>query len=298
MARRRKKSKKPPSAGIAPKVDKSLPALPPSAAQPQAAFTPDLDTPSDVFSEPTTTDASPRPPQSRRNESSPANFRRDASPASLDDSRKGNVPLVTIPRVPMTNFATLQTTSHFPRAHTKRRITTTQRLPTRTTTAPYFRLHLIRTLPLAPLRLVNQGSLPRLQWKQTRAGWLRARLGEITSTGPLEVIGRCSRRIGRGRRPRRDNQRVRISRFKKRDGSSPTIWWTQFESAKSPLTSRHLLPMIDLAATMLRLLHRNQPKRSSCRMYQRTKRRKQGRTQNQIYGRLRTALSTQTRLGD
>ncbi|KAJ4364637.1 Rho-type gtpase-activating protein [Neocucurbitaria cava] len=55
MARRRKKSKKPP-AQVAPKVDKSLPALPLQAEQPQTTFTPDLDTPSDVFSEPTTTD--------------------------------------------------------------------------------------------------------------------------------------------------------------------------------------------------------------------------------------------------
>ena len=89
MARRRKKSKKPPSSAPVPKVDKSLPALPPSAVQPGAAFTPDLDTPSDVFSEPTTTDVSPRPPHARRNDSSPATFRRDASPASLEDNRKG-----------------------------------------------------------------------------------------------------------------------------------------------------------------------------------------------------------------
>jgi len=81
MARRRKKTKKPPAVSAAPKVDKSLPALPPSAAQ-NPNFTPDLDTPSEVFSEPPTTDVSPRPPQPRRNESSPANFRREASPAS------------------------------------------------------------------------------------------------------------------------------------------------------------------------------------------------------------------------
>ncbi|KAJ4289014.1 Rho-type gtpase-activating protein [Kalmusia sp. IMI 367209] len=90
MARRRKKTKKPPSSSVAPKVDKSLPALPPSAA---TQFTPDIDTPSDVFSEPTTTDVSPRPPQPRRNESSPANFRREASPASGDDPRRDNVTL-------------------------------------------------------------------------------------------------------------------------------------------------------------------------------------------------------------
>lgn len=90
MARRRKKTKKPPSsAGVPPKVDKSLPALPPSAAQPQTQFTPDLDTPSDVFSEPGTNDVSPRPPHPRRNDSSPANFRRDASPASAGDARRG-----------------------------------------------------------------------------------------------------------------------------------------------------------------------------------------------------------------
>jgi hypothetical protein len=84
MARRRKKSKKPPS--VAPKVDKSLPALPPQE-QATSTFTPDLDTPSDVFSEPTTTDVSPRPPQPRRGDSS-SNFRRDASPIG-DISRRG-----------------------------------------------------------------------------------------------------------------------------------------------------------------------------------------------------------------
>ncbi|KAF2639555.1 rho-type GTPase-activating protein-like protein 2 [Massarina eburnea CBS 473.64] len=91
MARRRKKTKKPP-ASIAPKVDKSLPALPPNAAQGQTQqqFTPDLDTPSDVYSEATATD-SPRPSHPRRNDSSPAaNFRRDASPVSLDDHRKNH----------------------------------------------------------------------------------------------------------------------------------------------------------------------------------------------------------------
>ncbi|KAL1608511.1 Rho-type gtpase-activating protein [Paraconiothyrium brasiliense] len=72
--------------GKAFELDKSLPALPPSAA---TQFTPDIDTPSDVFSEPTTTDVSPRPQQSRRNESSPANFRREASPASQNDARRG-----------------------------------------------------------------------------------------------------------------------------------------------------------------------------------------------------------------
>jgi hypothetical protein len=89
MARRRKKSKKPPSSAPVPKVHKDLPALPPSAVPPQPTFTPDLDTPSDVFSEPGTTDVSPRPPHARRNDSSPATFRRDASPASLEDNRKG-----------------------------------------------------------------------------------------------------------------------------------------------------------------------------------------------------------------
>ncbi|KAH7128772.1 hypothetical protein B0J11DRAFT_278958 [Dendryphion nanum] len=88
MARRRKKSKKPPSAPSA-KVDKSLPPIPPTAP----SFTPDLDTPSDVFSEPTTADVSPRPPRPRRNDSSPANFRRETSPASLDDSHKDNLTL-------------------------------------------------------------------------------------------------------------------------------------------------------------------------------------------------------------
>lgn len=85
MARRRKKSKKPPS--IAPKVDKSLPALPPQEPA-SSSFTPDLDTPSEAFSEPPTTDASPRPPHPRRGDSS-SNFRRDASPIP-DLSRKGS----------------------------------------------------------------------------------------------------------------------------------------------------------------------------------------------------------------
>ncbi|KAI4910195.1 hypothetical protein J4E90_007627 [Alternaria incomplexa] len=88
MARRRKKSKKPPS--VAPKVDKSLPALPPHE-QNQSTFTPDLDTPSDIFSEPTTTDVSPRPPQPRRGDSS-SNFRRDASPIG-DTARRDNTTL-------------------------------------------------------------------------------------------------------------------------------------------------------------------------------------------------------------
>ncbi|KAF2279208.1 RhoGAP-domain-containing protein [Westerdykella ornata] len=93
MARRRKKSKKPPAAAPAPKVDKSLPALPPNAAVPQANFTPDLDTSSDVFSEPPTTEPSPRPPHPKRTDSSPATFRRDASPASLEDPRKDHLTL-------------------------------------------------------------------------------------------------------------------------------------------------------------------------------------------------------------
>ncbi|KAF2450237.1 RhoGAP-domain-containing protein [Karstenula rhodostoma CBS 690.94] len=89
MARRRKKTKKPPSSAVQPKVDKSLPALPSAATQ----FTPDIDTPSDVFSEPTTTDVSPRPSHSRRNDSSPANFRRETSPSSQNDVRRDNTTL-------------------------------------------------------------------------------------------------------------------------------------------------------------------------------------------------------------
>jgi len=84
MARRRKKSKKPPP-GPAPKVDKSLPALPPHE---RPTYTPDIDTPSDIFSEPATADVSPRPAHSRRGDSS-SNFRRDASPAYTDMSRRG-----------------------------------------------------------------------------------------------------------------------------------------------------------------------------------------------------------------
>lgn len=83
MARRRKK-KKPHATAPAPKVDKSLPALPP---QEQPTFTPDIDTPSDIFSEPTTTDVSPRP-QAKRGDSS-STFRRDKSPATSDMMRRG-----------------------------------------------------------------------------------------------------------------------------------------------------------------------------------------------------------------
>ncbi|KAI8941729.1 hypothetical protein NX059_002935 [Plenodomus lindquistii] len=88
MARRRKKSKKPPAA-VAPKVDKSLPALPPQESH--TSFTPDLDTPSDVFSEPTTTDVSPRPGYAKRGDST-SNFRRDASPIG-DLMRRDNTTL-------------------------------------------------------------------------------------------------------------------------------------------------------------------------------------------------------------
>ena len=101
MARRRKKTKKPPSA-VQPKVDKSLPALPPSAAN---QFTPDIDTPSEPFSEPPTTDVSPRPPHPRRNDSSPANFRREASPASQHDARKGASSFLHPPPLPVGYFA-------------------------------------------------------------------------------------------------------------------------------------------------------------------------------------------------
>lgn len=89
MARRRKKSKRPPATTPTPKVDKSLPALPPSAAP--LAYTPDLDTPSEMYSEPPTTDVSPRPSHPIRTDSS--NFRREASPASLEDSRKDHLTL-------------------------------------------------------------------------------------------------------------------------------------------------------------------------------------------------------------
>jgi hypothetical protein len=107
MARRRKKSKKPPAVAAVPKTDKSLPALPPSAAP--IAFTPDLDTPSDVFSEPPTADASPRPPQPRRNPSSPAHFRRDASPASFDERGKGSVaPAFTPPTTHLADLCSIE----------------------------------------------------------------------------------------------------------------------------------------------------------------------------------------------
>lgn len=92
MARRRKKSKaarqQPAAAnGTAPVVlDKSLPALPPSAI-PQGAFspTPEVETPSEQYSE-TPTERSPS--KLRRNGSS-RDIKREHSPASLEDSRKG-----------------------------------------------------------------------------------------------------------------------------------------------------------------------------------------------------------------
>ncbi|KAL6702450.1 Rho-type gtpase-activating protein [Coniothyrium glycines] len=87
MARRRKKSKKPP-AQVAPKVDKSLPALPPREKDASNTFTPDLDTPSDVFSEPPTANVSPRPSHAKRGDSA-SNFKRDASPLG-DLSRRDN----------------------------------------------------------------------------------------------------------------------------------------------------------------------------------------------------------------
>ncbi|OCK86068.1 RhoGAP-domain-containing protein [Lepidopterella palustris CBS 459.81] len=98
MARRRKKSKKPPAAnGPGAIRDKSLPALPPNAL-PSSAFTPDMDTPpSEVYSEPPTTEVSPQPRGSKsRKETSPANLHRDASPASLED-RNHNKDTLTLP---------------------------------------------------------------------------------------------------------------------------------------------------------------------------------------------------------
>ncbi|KAF2127642.1 RhoGAP-domain-containing protein [Dothidotthia symphoricarpi CBS 119687] len=92
MARRRKKSKKPP-APAAPKVDKSLPALP-GQDQPQqrTTFTPDVETPSEIYSEPPTTNTSPRLPQPRRGDTS-SSYRRDASPAASDLTRRDNLTL-------------------------------------------------------------------------------------------------------------------------------------------------------------------------------------------------------------
>jgi hypothetical protein len=102
MARRRKKSKKPP-AQVAPKVDKSLPALPPQAEGPSTTFTPDLETPSDVFSEPSTANPSPRPAHPKRGDSA-SNFRRDASPMA-DMSRRGRLALWTPHATDTTNLS-------------------------------------------------------------------------------------------------------------------------------------------------------------------------------------------------
>ncbi|KAF2817293.1 RhoGAP-domain-containing protein [Mytilinidion resinicola] len=96
MARRRKKSKKAPPASTGAIFDKSLPALPPSAL-PSSTFTPDMDTPSsEQYSEPPTTDTSPRPRgSSMRKDSSPGTFRRDASPASLEAPKGTTLPAST-----------------------------------------------------------------------------------------------------------------------------------------------------------------------------------------------------------
>ncbi|KAF2837238.1 RhoGAP-domain-containing protein [Patellaria atrata CBS 101060] len=91
MARRRKKSKaalaararEQQNASASAILDKSLPALPPSA--------PDIQTPPpDSYAE-LTPEVSPRPrvPKPRK-ETSPSNFRRDASPAAGDDFRRDN----------------------------------------------------------------------------------------------------------------------------------------------------------------------------------------------------------------
>lgn len=149
MARRRKKTKKPPST-VQPKVDKSLPALPPSAA---TSFTPDIDTPSEQYSEPPTADVSPRPPQSRRNESSSQNFRREASPASQNDSRRGTrhlqIHVVFVRTLENSLTHAPQTMSHCPRAPTRRQ-TTRKPLIMAMTTASCFPSHSIRTPRLGP----------------------------------------------------------------------------------------------------------------------------------------------------
>jgi len=179
MARRRKKSKKPPSsAGGVPKVDKSLPALPPSAAPP-TTFTPDLDTPSDVFSEPPTADTSPRPPHPRRNDSSPANFRRDASPESLD-SHKGMLHNLTYhyQRKRFLTTALLQTIPHCFQPHIKRQF---NRKETTTETTVHY-----CTLPSTRIPLQVPHHSPS---RATRV--LMGRLDAITSTGLQGTTGKC-----------------------------------------------------------------------------------------------------------
>ena len=179
MARRRKKSKKPPSsAGGVPKVDKSLPALPPSAAPP-TTFTPDLDTPSDVFSEPPTADTSPRPPHPRRNDSSPANFRRDTSPASLD-SHKGMLHSLShqYQRIHFLTMALLQTIPHCFQPHTKRQFNRKQTITEMTV--------LCCTLPSIRILLQVPHHLPR---RAIRV--LRGRLDAITSTGLRGTTEKC-----------------------------------------------------------------------------------------------------------
>ena len=288
MARRRKKSKKPP-APVAPKVDKSLPALPPSAAQQPTTYTPDLDTPSDVFSEPTTTDVSPRPQHPSRSDSSPANFRRDASPASLEDSRKGNVAACSFQPPCLANLVHMQTTSPCLRAPTRRPII--RKRLTRVMTASCFHLRSTRTWRPVPRHLVNRPSLTASPAKQTRAGQSKGNQEETISIDLREVTGKCSKRTAHGLRQQRGIHRTtaRTLHTRKRDGSRPRPQWTPFGRAKSPPMNPHRLAMTKLAVSMHRLRHLSLARPSNCKMSRRIKKQKQGKPLSPMCGHLRAA---------
>ncbi|CAK4033944.1 Rho GTPase-activating 15 [Lecanosticta acicola] len=94
MARRRKKARTPkPTPGSSAQPEKALPSLPPGAA-PQSAFTPEGETPPEVFPDSHGTSLhqsrSPRDRQvGSRNRGSSNNFKRDVSPLSDDVRREG-----------------------------------------------------------------------------------------------------------------------------------------------------------------------------------------------------------------
>lgn len=93
MARRRKKARTPkPTASSSGGPEKALPSLPPGALN-QSAFTPEDETPPDVYGvSHGTSHSQPRSPRDRqlgsRNGASSSNFKRDVSPLS-DDVRRG-----------------------------------------------------------------------------------------------------------------------------------------------------------------------------------------------------------------
>lgn len=90
MAKRRKNKKAQKQQQAANGLNKSLPELPREKAS-QSAFTPgsEMDTPPEKFTEPVSETPSHQRPARLRKEPSPSNVRREESPASADESRKG-----------------------------------------------------------------------------------------------------------------------------------------------------------------------------------------------------------------